>query len=164
MSAARRLAAHMPLDSVSSNRTVDDDVTRIRTRYREALDAGMSLAEATEHANGPENRASEEDEAARIRTRFAKARRDGLSTDEATAYANGSDSAEPVAPAQVGSPGPAIATDGSSDGPLHLINGSESAATASLSPMPLVSAESTAQNEEVDADCGADHPPQLVLR
>jgi len=148
---------------------VDDNVTRIRKRHLEGLNAGMSNVEASAHANGPDNHASVEEEVARIRVRFYKARRAGMSTADATAYANGPDSAEPSGPvsAQVELPALPVAADGGDDAQLHLNNGSGSVAKAGpLSPKPAlpVSAENTAHNQMIDADRWADHPPQRAFR
>jgi predicted phage terminase large subunit-like protein len=168
MDMPRHLAAQASFDSLPQSEkitkdrpAVDDKVTRIRRRYLEALDAGMSVAQASAHANGPEI-ASVEDEVARIRKRFSDAQRVGMSTADATAYANGSDLAAPCAPAQVESPALPAAADGG-DVQLRLANGSESVATAaplSAKPVLPVSVEDTAHSPRIDAD----HHPQLVFQ
>src|SRR5215470_8436212 len=50
MTAATPLAPEEPQKTMTA-----DEVMRIRTRYKEALRAGMSNAEATAYANGPDS-------------------------------------------------------------------------------------------------------------
>src|SRR5262245_32667178 len=56
MSMAGPLASQIPPGSLPQpEKTMTaDEVMRIRTRYKEALRAGMSVAEATAYANGPD--------------------------------------------------------------------------------------------------------------
>jgi predicted phage terminase large subunit-like protein len=175
MNVARPLAAHGPLDSAPQSEkmtekdrsAVDDEVARTRRRYFEGLNAGMSIAEATVHANGPEHHPTADDEVTRIRVRFFKARRAGMSDAEATAYANGSDAAEPSGPvpAQLELPAPAPA-DGSGDAQFRLAGGSESVAPATpLAPKVALSASAeNTHDQNVDADGLAHHPPQRVFQ
>src|SRR5947208_13940083 len=56
MNVARPLAPQAPLGSLSQSEEsmTRDEVMRIRMRYKKALRVGMSNAEATAYANGPD--------------------------------------------------------------------------------------------------------------
>jgi predicted phage terminase large subunit-like protein len=176
MNMARPLAAHAPLDSLPQSETsmtekdrsaVDDEVTRIRMRYHEALRAGMSIAEATAYANGPENRSAIDDDVTRIRRRHLEALRAGMSTAEATAYANGPDSAEPSGPARarVELAVAPSADAGSDAAQLNSGAGSESVATAArLSPKPAFSACAAGDHDKMDPDRLVHHPDRVVFQ
>jgi predicted phage terminase large subunit-like protein len=143
-----------------------EEKARIRARHKEGLRAGMTNAEASEHANEGLAPTAEE-EIARTRQRFDKARREGKSQDEATACANNPDLAEPaVAPgAQVELAAAPSAAEGGGDPQSHLVGDSGSApTTAPLAPTPAFSACTDNTGHHENADRLVHYPDHVVFQ